>query len=478
MRTFPLAAAILAMCWGQASCERALADDDPDVLPVIKFHVSARGEPTPALRYKFLPTFRELKPGNGALVYAKVTVPFEGPRGRGASEMDQRFGNDWLETPVEKLPRDKVDKDLAAYDYIFAEVDRAARMATCDWQLDIRSEKPWDVRLPEVQGMRQIARALVVKARLQIHDKKYDEAIRTLQTGFAMSRHVAEGETLINALVGIAVDSILLNEVETLMRAPDAPNLYWALTALPRPMIDMRKALNAEMHFVDFSVGGIDDLRHADFTPDEWRKLVNKMDRLLIDMNGGLNTADQSRALSTMLSVRLYPAARQWLIDSGMTAEAVDKLPVAQVIAIHKIESFNRLRDNVFKWMYLPVWQQQPGARKADLDIRRSSETLEGFPLAEVLPAIQMSTTAGARLDRRIASLAAVNALRMHAAANGGKLPATLAEITVAPVLEDPTTGQPFGYSVNGATATLTSPPLPNQPVSVAGLHYEITIAP
>jgi hypothetical protein len=474
MRCYPLATAIFAVCLASAPCNCAHADDDPDVLPVIKFNVSARGEPSPALRYRFLPTFRELKPGNAALVYAKITVPFEEHH----NDIDKRFGDDWLETPVEKLPRERVEADLREYEYIFAEVDRATRMETCDWQLDVRSEKPWEVRLPEVQGMRQLARALVVKVRLQIHDRKYDDAVRTLQTGFAIARHVAEGETLVNALVGVAITSILLNEVETMMQSPDAPNLYWALTALPRPLIDMRKALNAEMHFIDYALPNVEDVRSLDYTADQWRDLLNKMDHLLIDINGGDNSRDASRMLSTALTLRSYPFARQALIDGGLSAEAVDKMPVPQVVAIHKVESFERLRDNVFKWMYLPPWQRHAGSRRANEAIAETNRTMEVFPLGELLPAIDLAMTAGARPDRRIASLAAVNALRIHAAANGGKLPATLEEIKLAPVLADPTTGQPFGYSVKGNTATLTSPPIPNLPASVAGLHYEITIVP
>ena len=54
-----------------------------------------------------------------------------------------------------------------------------------------------------------------------------------------------------------------------------------------------------------------------------------------------------------------------------------------------------------------------------------------------------------------------VEAIRMHAAVNG-KLPATLAEVSIVPVPNDPLTAQPFQYSLNGGTATSQSaPPTP-----------------
>jgi hypothetical protein len=61
-----------------------------------------------------------------------------------------------------------------------------------------------------------------------------------------------------------------------------------------------------------------------------------------------------------------------------------------------------------------------------------------------------------ARVDRLLAALTAVEAVRSYAAANGGRLPATLADITDTPVLDNPETGKPFEYSVQGDTATLS----------------------
>jgi len=457
----------------------AQAQDPPaNQAPVIQFVGPPTKESQPALRYRLLPPFLDLKPGNAALVYNKITMEFSTRRSPEASERDIRISSEWLDTPIDKLPRDKVEADLAPYRFALNEADRAARMETCDWQLALRNEEPWNVLLPEVQGMRSIARVLAAKARLQIHDLKYDEAVHTLQTGFAMARQVAEGPTLVNALVGAAIAGLMLDQVEALMRAPNAPNMYWALMALPRPLIDMRLGLSAELNFVDFAFPGVQDLHGADYTPDEWRKLVHKIDGTINQFTGSPVTPEASQLLSTMLAVKTYPAARQSLMKLGHSVEDVDAMPVPKVVAIYKLDAFYRLRDNVFKWMYLPFWQQNPGAMEAEMAVTRSRDTLEGFPLTELLPGIHSASFASARLDRRIAVLAAVNALRMHAAANGGKLPSTLEEIQLAPVLTDPVTGRPFSYSIDGAKATITSPAPLKMESSNAALHYEVTITP
>ena len=103
---------------------------------------------------------------------------------------------------------------------LLAEADGAARMETCDWQLPVRGEEPWAVQLPATQRMRDVARLLVLRTRLEIADGHYDAAIRSLQTGFAMVRDVGEQPTLISGLVGLAISGLALVEVDDLMRAP------------------------------------------------------------------------------------------------------------------------------------------------------------------------------------------------------------------------------------------------------------------
>ena len=69
------------------------------------------------------------------------------------------------------------------------------------------------------------------------------------------------------------------------------------------------------------------------------------------------------------------------------------------------------------------------------------------------------------RLEQRIALLRHVEAIRMYAAENGRKLPATLDDIKL-PLPVDPFTGKPFRYSFEKDTAHLrgTPPAMPARP--------------
>ena len=81
----------------------------------------------------------------------------------------------------------------------------------------------------------------------------------------------------------------------------------------------------------------------------------------------------------------------------------------------------------------------------------------------------------GKRLDRGLAVLQSVEAIRSYAASHQGQLPQTLAEITEVSVPRDPLSGQVFRYARTGATAVLESPPPPGGEKRQE-LRYEITV--
>jgi hypothetical protein len=65
--------------------------------------------------------------------------------------------------------------------------------------------------LPNVQKCREIASALTARAMLRVGEGKFDEAWQDLLACHRLGRLVARGATLIEALVGIAIDQIATN---------------------------------------------------------------------------------------------------------------------------------------------------------------------------------------------------------------------------------------------------------------------------
>ena len=95
------------------------------------------------------------------------------------------------------------------------------------------------------------------------------------------------------------------------------------------------------------------------------------------------------------------------------------------------------------------------------------------------LPSIQKVTRAQLRVDRRIAALRCVEAIRLYAAAHGGKLPPSLAAMKDMALPVDPFSGTQFEYTVTEKTAVLKGHVPPEEKNnSSQWLTYEITIRP
>ena len=144
--------------------------------------------------------------------------------------------------PLKDLPRKEVAEKVGMTRYLIRELEIGSKRKQCDWQLDNRSEGI-GLLVPDVQGFRVVARPLAVRARLQIAEGNYAGACETLQIGYAFAYHLGRGPTFIHALVGLAIANIMTTQLETLIQQPDAPNLYWSLTVMPKPFADLQPAL-------------------------------------------------------------------------------------------------------------------------------------------------------------------------------------------------------------------------------------------
>ena len=99
------------------------------------------------------------------------------------------------------------------------------------------------------------------------------------------------------------------------------------------------------------------------------------------------------------------------------------------------------------KLLTVPVWQSEIA--------RLARQSLQGgarSPLAISCPISTSCVRKQAELERQLALLRHVEAMRLYAAGHDGKLPADRDDIPV-PLPLDPVTGKPFAYSLEGATA-------------------------
>src|SRR5262249_10280686 len=138
---------------------------------------------------------------------------------------------------------------------------------------------------------------------------------------------------------------------------------------------------------------------------------------------------------------------------------------------------YRALQDELFKWTYLPYPQARDGFLRAEERLREARSRMEAVPFTLLVPTLTRVNAAAARVDRQIAALRCIEAIRLHAASHDPNLPDSLADIKEVPVPPDPMTGKSFEYRALGDTARLYGPPPSGeQPADNNTLDYRLTL--
>jgi hypothetical protein len=372
-----------------------------------------------------------------------------------------------LAMPLKELPALELDEygRLA-----LRHVDRAARLDNPDWQVLLKLKSDGiNVLLPEVQQIRSLARALAVRFRSEIALGRFDDAIRTAKTMFAISSHLGKHPTLIGNLVGIAIANIAIVPLEEMLGQPGCPNLYWALTSMPSPLISLEEGLEGERLIMWWVFRDLPD--GTPMGADQLRTFVVSLDRLLLEAGAPAPKVSMRARLDALTrDEKKLAAARHRLVECGLPDERLRRFPPDQVILLDEKRECDERFDDMCKAMALPVWRIEAITGQAEAKKEPSL-------LADALsPATKAVRRARGRLEQRFALLRHVEALRLYAAEHNGTLPAKLSDISV-PLPEDPFTGKPFRYEVGGGTAHLRGSPPSGEETNVHfNIHYEISI--
>ena len=283
-----VAVLVILAAVGLAPAENA-ADPPPDKPTVVKLAPSASTKKTRALKYTLLPDELDFKPGNAATFWRRS--------GRAATSVKRRLTEkEWLwlssDTALKDLPGKEIREFLALYAVPLRLADQAARCDRCDWEMPLPTiQNIQDLPFDEVQTCREIANLLNLRCRLELSEGKFEDALYTLQTGLALARNVGNSDTHISNLVGIAIAAIMFNRVEELMQIPGSPNLFWALTALPQPFIDIRRSMQVELNTIYRSFPQLRELERAaakkPLSTKETEKLIDEFLGEWLKMTGG-----------------------------------------------------------------------------------------------------------------------------------------------------------------------------------------------
>lgn len=455
---------------GQVARTRPSAPPAPAGPKTIRLSAQPAAPPSPSLRWMLLPPVTERTPGNAAQFYLSADVL----AGRKSTREESEKIAKWMEAPLSDIPVQAAEKVIKRYTGALRQLELASRREFAHWESRIRSEG-FRAPMPLLGDRLHLARILALRIRLHLAQGRHRKAVHDLQTGMATARHLSEAPTLVQSLVGTAIAAQMVPRLDELISSPGSPNLYWALTALPRPMIGLTQPMAYERSMLLFAHPELRDLRTGKLSAQRWREIMSDLRALKSDAGDGGKSNWQEQLEHMLLAVRSYTRAKKALVAQGYPAKKVDAMPVHQVIGIHQFEVYERIRDEAFRWFYLPYWQRHDPLGRAAEELRRALAADPDSLFLKTMPTLARAYFLTTKVDRRIAALRCVEAIRMYAAAHDGRLPGKLADVTEAPLPLDPTTGKAFAYSVSGGTCVLSSPAPPGEEPKHA-LRYELTL--
>ncbi|MGD2095640.1 MAG: hypothetical protein PVH77_11585 [Phycisphaerales bacterium] len=190
-----------------------------------------------AQKCRLLSRTEELVDANAVPLYEKAIQSLP-------DDYDTEQIHQWLKIPIDNLPHQQVQSTLQQYESAIQLFEQATKCRQCDWPYV--EEDKLDKLSENLSKYRRLIFILELQARLQIAQGQYDKALATMQTGFAMAQHLGESPNLLQGMIGIAISARMLRPIEQFIQGQDAPNLYWALQDLPRPLIDLTELLVLE----------------------------------------------------------------------------------------------------------------------------------------------------------------------------------------------------------------------------------------
>jgi hypothetical protein len=250
--------------------------------------------------YQLIPKAEDQIDGDAVPLYEKAAklIP---------EDFNQQQIREWLDQPVEQFPQQQAEEMLQKYLEVLKLMTRAAKCKECNWP----QWKPGE-QVENLTEYRKLAFILELWARLQISRGGHEGAAISIRTGFGMARHLGQGPTIIQGLVGAAVGGLMCQELEQYLQGQDSPNLYQALADMPRPIVDVEKAIENEKK-VDLDLPP-NDIRH-DQTAEQREATFDRVRLISKRLDNNLN------GLQCVEALRHYAATH-----AGQLPQALDDI--------------------------------------------------------------------------------------------------------------------------------------------------------
>jgi len=148
----------------------------------------------------------------------------------------------WLALPLDQLPLEEAQGALERHMESLKVIAQAVRCRQCNWPA-LTSGTDLSKNLVEFQRLGTLVR---LWARFEMAQGSPESILLALRTGFGMARQIAQAPSTIQYLHGMSIAAAMRNEIGRWVQTEDAPNLYAALAALPKPFVDVEQPIESE----------------------------------------------------------------------------------------------------------------------------------------------------------------------------------------------------------------------------------------
>ena len=181
-------------------------------------------------KYSLLPKDEDLIDADAAPLYEKAVASLP-------EDLNTKQINQWRKSPPDQLPQKQVQAILQKFKPSLQLLEQAAKCKRCDWTYEA---------IQKLTEFRNMAFLLTHQIHFETAQGQYDNAINTMQTGFALAKNISKEPTIIPGMVAVAISALISGQIEQVIQSPEMPTLYQALRDLPQPLIDLNSQLEIE----------------------------------------------------------------------------------------------------------------------------------------------------------------------------------------------------------------------------------------
>lgn len=195
----------------------------------VRFSVSAAVD-LPEFKYRLLPLDMERDDGDAGERYAGAIEALP-------ADYSDLVIQGMLDAAMGEFDVSGADRVVKACRESLELIRQGGLLRQCQWVKDDGGKDSFSL----LEGLNNLTSLVALKVRLDTSSGQYKKAVGSIRDGLAMARHIANSDSIVQAIAGANTASVMLKGVEELVQSSKAPSLYRSLGDLPKPLVNLNR---------------------------------------------------------------------------------------------------------------------------------------------------------------------------------------------------------------------------------------------